>query len=58
MTDKPRTWPAALCVDLHDERLFNIRQLDGMPVFRPGVERRIAQQAWEAINQHFDWGKE
>lgn len=55
---KTRTWPASLCEDPTDPRVFNVRKMDGFCVFTPGVPRGIARQACEAINQHYDWGTE
>jgi hypothetical protein len=56
---KERTWPASLCADPNDSALWNVRGLDGVVVFAPGVpSRRIAQQACDALNQHFDWGRD
>lgn len=54
---KKRTWPASVCQDPQDNALWNVRGIDGFVVFYPGVpSRRIAQQAYEAINEHFDHG--
>ena len=55
---KTRTWPASVCEDPADPRVFNVRKMDGVVVFTPGVERRVARQACEAINLHYDWGQE
>lgn len=56
---KVRTWPASVCIDPTDKRLWNVRAIDGFVVFKPGLEsREIAVQAWEAVNAHFDYGKD
>lgn len=57
MAEKVRTWPASVCADPEDPALWNVRGIDGLCAFNPGVpSRRIAVQAWEAINEHFDHG--
>ena len=56
---KDRTWPASVCVDPTDASLWNVRGIDGIVAFTPGVpSRRIAQQACNAINAHFDHGRD
>lgn len=56
MNTKERTWPASVCVDPEDVTLWNVRAIDGLCVFKPGVSRAVAKQACEAINEHFDHG--
>lgn len=53
---KERTWPASVCVDPQDAKRWNVRALDGFIVFYPGVSKGIAEQARDAINEHYDFG--
>lgn len=53
---KERTWPASVCRDPQDERLWNVRALDGFVVFSPGVSKAIAEQARDGMNEHYDFG--
>lgn len=54
--EKERTWPASVCRDPQDERLWNVRAIDGYVVFYPGVTKHVAEQARNAINEHYDHG--
>lgn len=55
---KERTWPYTICVDPTDRSLFNVTGLNCVVIFTPGVERRIAKQAYDALNTAFDWARE
>lgn len=53
---KDRTWPANVCTDPENDKLWNVRAIDGFVVFGPGVSKVVAEQACAAINEHFDLG--
>lgn len=55
---KVRTWPASVCVDPDEPSLWNVRAIDGLCVFKPGVSQGIAKQACDAINEAFDHGRD
>lgn len=57
MTDKPRTFPASVCADPTVKALFNVRGITGYVVFAKPVNRETAQDAADAINAHYDHGK-
>jgi hypothetical protein len=58
MTDKKiRTWPCSVCRDPTNNDLWNVRKLDSYVTFNPGVIKDIAQQACDAMNDSFDWGR-
>jgi hypothetical protein len=52
---KTRTWPASICQDPTDPRLWNVQDIAGHCVFAPGLESRDhCVQAWAAMIQIFD----
>lgn len=58
MPAKPRTWPFAVCVDPADAKLWNVQGLDAVAIFTPGVEQRIAKQAFRGLTAAFDWARD
>jgi hypothetical protein len=57
MGSKERTWPASVCQDPTHPTLWNVRGIDGIAVFTPGLETKsLARQACAGINAHFDHG--
>ena len=56
---KTRTWPFSIVADdPANPKLYNVQDLAGHCIFKSWVERRIAEQAWEAMCIAFDEARE